>query len=336
LAFIYYLHDLAFSGFKKRSLILSTFFLILTGMPHILDFFVALLFFAIYTVLVLIFNVNRASFMKAVGIITLIISAFIFIATTFFGSLFKDFNSVFSLIRDLIVSPVTVSGEAKAIPSSLGFGPIQADPQPLSNGVDLIGGWGIILLIISLGIILSFYTWKKKQKEALLLLIAATTISLVICFPLLPSEVLFRTSLMMFIPATIILSYGISEIWKSNYRNSKIIAMIVLVICLSLFVAQSFRVLTSIHPAISDDGYLDLVNMKSQIPANSIVFTEHGLHYWVKYVDEVEVVETTEISPELWKSYSHVLVIISKDKAPPQISHEVIFVGKALLLAEVQ
>jgi 4-amino-4-deoxy-L-arabinose transferase-like glycosyltransferase len=340
-AFIYYLHDLAFSGAKrsglnKRSLILATFFLVLAGMTHILDFSIALLFFAIYTASVLIFDANRRPFMKAAGVITLAISAFILIATVFFGSLFNDFSSVLSFIHDL-TSQTGGAGAAEAIPSSLNPGPIQSASQPFSNGVDIIGGWGIILLIMVIGIILCFYAWKKKQKESLVLLTAATALCSIICFPLIPSDWLFRTSLMIVVPAAIILSYGISAIWNSGHKKSKLIAAIIFAVCLVFFVGQSFRIIKDIRPLVSDEGYLDLVNMKDQIPADSIVFTEHGMHYWVEYVDEVKVAGTSieELSPELWKSYSHVLFIFSKDKLPP-IAHEDIFIGKALLLAEVQ
>ena len=139
IAFIYYLHDLVFSGFKKRSLILSTSFLLLTGITHILDFLTALLFLAIYTVLVLIFDVDRRSFMKSVGIITSIILAFIFVATTFFSSLFEDFNPVFYFIRDLMTPRINGVEGVKTIPNS--FVPIQAGQHPLSRGVNVIGGW---------------------------------------------------------------------------------------------------------------------------------------------------------------------------------------------------
>ncbi len=170
----------------------------------------------------------------------------------------------------------------------------------------------MILSIISIGIILSFYTWKKRQKEASFLLIAATTISSIICFPLIPGEWLFRTSLMIVMPAAIILSYGISRIWKSDYRKSKVIAVIIFAICLFFFVGQSLRIARGINPTISDEGYRDLIDMKDRIPANSIVFTEHSVHYWVEYVDEVEVARASieELSPELGESYSHVLFIL--------------------------
>jgi len=100
-AFIYYLHDLAFTGIRKSSLALATFFLVLTGLTHILDFGVALLFLVFYAVMVLIFDVNRWSLLKAVSVIALVISAFVFVASTFFSFLFSDFSKILSFIQNL-------------------------------------------------------------------------------------------------------------------------------------------------------------------------------------------------------------------------------------------
>ena len=101
-AFIYYLHDLATSGFRKDSLVLAISFLILTGLTHILDFGVALLFFALYFLTALILNVNRRSFLKASSIIALATCIFIMIATAFFSPFFSDFSKIFSFISSLM------------------------------------------------------------------------------------------------------------------------------------------------------------------------------------------------------------------------------------------
>ncbi|MFQ6077345.1 MAG: hypothetical protein ACE5Z5_14660, partial [Candidatus Bathyarchaeia archaeon] len=59
---------------------------------------------------------------------------------------------------------------------------------------------------------------------------------------------------------------------------------------MSFSVAQSVSIATIIRPTISDAGYLDLVNMKNQIPSDSIIaVSDHGIRYWVEYVDEVDI-----------------------------------------------
>ena len=330
-AFIYYLHDLALSGFKKSSLALATFFLVLTGLTHILDFGVALLFFVFYTVMVLILNVNRRSFLKAAGVITLVTCAFVFIASMFFGSLFTDFSKVFSFISDLAVP----KGNDVQIPSPV---PILG-PRPPSATMDMssvVGGWASILLF-SLGAVLSLYVWKRREKEVLLLLSVTTVVDSIMCFPFTPTEWLSRFQLMIVVPTAIILSYGIAKIW--SYRGDlKFVAIVLAVIILSFSVAQTMSVATSIRPTISDAGYLDLVNMKNQIPSDSIIaVSDYGIRYWVEYVDEVDVTQghIDELSPDLWQSYSHVLGLFFKNQVP-RIPFKTIFVGNVYILVELQ
>jgi len=335
-AFIYYLHDLAFTGIRKSSLALATFFLVLTGLTHILDFGVALLFLVFYTVMVLIFNVNRRSFLKAVSVIALVISAFVFIVSTFFSFLFSDFSKILSFIQDL-TSP---RGSEVPTPSPQNPAPTPGPRPPVPMDMfSTVGGLGIILLILSFGVILSLYAWRiKKEKEALLLLSVTTIAGSLLSFPLIPSEWLIRSQLMIVIPTAIILSYGTSKIWSLNNANSKFTATVLLVICLSFFVAQSFSITTNIRPTISDAGYLDLVNMKNQIPSNSIIaLSDYGIRYWVEYVNEVDTTHGRfdELSPDLWQSYSHVLGLFFKNQVP-RIPLKTIFVGNIFILAELQ
>jgi 4-amino-4-deoxy-L-arabinose transferase-like glycosyltransferase len=336
-AFIYYLHDLAFTGIRKSSLALAMFFLVLTGLTHILDFSVALVFLVFYTVMGLIFNVNRRSFLKAVSMIALVISAFVLIASTFFSFLFNDFIKILSFIQDLTAP----KGSEVPTPAPPSPAPTPG-PRPPGGPMDIfsiVGGLSIILLILSFGAILSLYVWrKKKEKEALLLLSVTTIVGFIMCFPLIPSEWLSRFQLMIVIPTAIILSYGISKIWSLNDTNSKIIAMVLLAICLSFFVAQSVSITTSIRPTISDAGYLDLVDMKNQIPSDSIIaVSDYGIRYWVEYVDEVDITHgrIDELSPDLWQSYSHVLGLFFKNQVP-RIDFKTIFVGNVFILAELQ
>jgi len=336
-AFIYYLHDLAFAGIRRSSLALATFFLVLTGLTHILDFGVALLFLVFFTIMVLIFNGNRRSFLKAVSGITLVISAFVLVASTFFSFLFSDFGKILSFIQDLTVS----KGSEVQTPTPPNQAPTLG-PRPSGAPMDMfstVGGLGIILLVLSFGVILSLYAWRsKKEKEALLLLSVTTIVGSIMCFPLIPSEWLMRFQLMIVIPTAIILSYGISKIWNLNNANSKSIAMVLLVICLSFFVTQSVSITTSIRPTISDAGYLDLVNMKNQIPSDSIIaVSDYGIRYWVEYIDKVDITHgrIDELSPDLWQSYLHVLGLFFENQVP-QIPLKNIFVGNVYILAELQ
>lgn len=334
-AFIYYLHDLALSGFKKSSLALATFFLVLTGLTHILDFGVALLFLVFYTVMVLIFNVNRRSFLKVAGVIVLVTCAFVFIASMFFSSLFTDFSKVFSFISDLAVP------KGSDVPTPIPPSPVPTPgPQPPSAAMDMfsVAGGLASILLLSFGAVLSLYVWKKREKEALLLLSVTTVVGSMMCFPFIPTEWLSRFQLMIVVPTAIILSYGISKIWSHNKGDLKFVAVVLAVIVLSFSVAQTMSVATSIRPTISDAGYLDLVDMKNQIPSDSIIaVSDYGIRYWVEYVDKVDITHgrIDELSPDLWQSYSHVLGLFFKNQVP-RISFKTIFVGNVFILVELQ
>ncbi len=337
LFFLYYLHDLAFSGFKKSSLALAAFFLVLSGLTHILVFGAALLFLALYSVTVLVFNVNRRAFLKALSVIALVTIVFVFVASSFFSSLFTDFNKVLAFVGDLTASQSDpVQNPVPPTPR-----PGLRPPPPRSSmdafSLSVIGGWGIILLILSFGAILCLYVWKKGKKEALLLLTAATIVGSIVCFPLIPNEWLGRFMLMFVVPTAIILSYGISKIWRLNNKNSKLIAIFLLMICLLFFVWQSATTIGNIRPTINDAGYVDLTNMKNQIPSNSIIAVsrQHGFGYWVEYVEDAEIIGVNELSPELWQSYSHVLGVFFKREVPP-IPFKTIFVGNVFILVELQ
>ena len=337
LIFLYYLHDLAFSGFKKSSLALASFFLVLSGLTHILVFGAALVFLALYSVTVVVFNVNRREFLKALSVIVLVIIVFVFVASSFFSSLFTDFNKVLAFFGDLTASQSAPSQTPVPLNPRPGLKP----PPPRGSmdvfSLSVIGGWGVILLILSFGTILCLYVWRKGKKEALLLLTAATIMGSIVCFPLIPNEWLGRFMLMFVVPTAIILSYAISKIWRLNNKNSKFFAIFLLIVCLLFFVWQSAIAIGNIRPTINDTGYLDLTNMKNHIPSNSIIVVskQHGFGYWVEYVEDAEIIGMNELTPELWQTYSHVMGVFYKREVPP-VPFKTIFVGDAFLLVELQ
>ena len=341
LAFLYYLHDLAFSGLRRKSLILAAFFLFLTGLTHILDFGVAILFLALYALWTVIFGINRLSFLKSAGVITTVLCIFVLIASTFFSPLFTDFNKGLSFLSDL--ASLRRAQPPSPPPPSLGPSPrpglgplIPAAPFSLP----MIGGWGAILLILSSGAVLSFYAWLKKDRKAALLLAATTSMGSIICFPLIPPQWLGRFLLMLVVPTAIIVSYGLSranmQIHGADGKSRSLasVASIVLIaICLAFFIIQAVNTATTVRPTISYEGYLDLVDMKSRIPPNSIVLTEPAVSYWVQYV-----VDVGRTFPGVLRKYSNALAIFFRDRTPPWLSpasFKAVYVGRIFVLVEL-
>ena len=328
LAFVYYLHDIAVSGIKKTNITLAALFLVLTGLTHILAFGIALLFIAFYTIVSVIFDVNRRSFLKASGTLFLTVCAFVIIASVFFGSLFTDFSKTLSFINQVLLF-VGNNTQGAVVQNPIGA----LRQRPVINSMDsfslsLIGGWEVILAILLIGALLSFYAWRKQEKDALILLSTVTIVGAILSFPLLPNDLLARFLLMMVIPTTVLLSYGISKVWTLGGRDLKFFALILVVLCLVLFVGQSFKAAraSAINPSIPPRAYTDLVKMKSSISPDSAIVTIRGsgLGYWVEYVENVDVVGIQELKSELWQSYSNVFGIFPNNQVPP-IPHSTIY-----------
>jgi hypothetical protein len=222
-------------------------------------------------------------------------------------------------------------------------------PVPWS-GADTIGGWGVILVILSVGVLLSLYVWKRKETEALLLLTVTTVVGIILSFPLIPHEWLWRFLLMLVLPTAILLSFGFLTLWRIIQRldpkrfsfDSRLAlnvgSIFLVVICVFFFVGQSMSYTNRIRPTISYAGYLDLVDMKNHIPADAILLPpqQHGIYYWVQYVEDVPLLGGgNRISSDLWQSYSHVLCLFPKGQNPG-LPFRTIFVGRIFALAEVQ
>jgi hypothetical protein len=335
LVFVYFLHDLAFAGFRKPSLVLATFFLLLTGMTHILDFGFAVLFLIFYSAMALVFNCNRRRYLKSLGLMTLAVAAFVFIAATFFSSLFTDFGKLFSFLSSLGSSQSGGGPLASLISSLVSQGP---GPPPNQLGLISINGWSLVLAILSIGTILLLYVWKTREKEAMLLLGTTTIIGAITTFPLIPSAWLDRFLLMVVIPSAVLVSYGLSRVWHLKMKQSKLIALVLAVLCLSFFVVQSMNAVATVRPTISDAAYQDLTVMKDEIPANSVIVVPQqlGVHYWIQYAEDADVLGYgAQLSPSLWQTYAHVFGIFYRGQLPIG-NYQTLLVGSVFVLVEFQ
>ncbi|MFX1564939.1 MAG: hypothetical protein ACFFCH_02995 [Promethearchaeota archaeon] len=330
LAFIYFLHDLTFSGYNRGSLGLATIFLLLTGLTHILVFGVAILFLLLYTVLGILRSQNRKAVLQTMSVLGVVIVVFVLIAATFFSWFFSDFSKVFSFLNTLTESQN----------NSVSQPPIAGPGGPVINNffaLSLVGGWGAILVLLSIGTILSLYVWKKHEKEALVLLVAVTIIGAILSFPLIPTEYLTRFMLMLTIPAAVILSYGLTLLWRQDLPAAKVLTIILIVLCVGIYVAQSFQTAMSLQPTISFVAYQDLVNMRAFIGPNSVIVisNQQGIGYWIQYVENTDIVGLgQQLSADLWQSYSHVYGIFVQGQLPPG-NYSILFEGNVYILVEL-
>jgi len=320
ISFFYLMHRLAFDGWSLRRFSLAVASLILTGLTHILDLGVALLYLAVYSIVILALNVNRREYAKASGLMGLSVAMFITATALYSPFLFSDYNKILSFFEDLS----SVGGEQPTIPVFI--------PHP--RGPRLPMSWLMLALILLAGFLTSIYEWRRRLKESFAQSIVMTIIGALLGFPLIPMMWLWRFMLMEFIPSAVILSHGLTE-FRRLLKGESLPAAVTAVGCLSIFIIQSVNVAASVRPTISYPAYLDLVDMRGEIPQNSVVIAPMWIKYWVEFVDGVDVARKPTV--DLWSSYSHVLVLFDKDRPPPFVRGlRVLFIGRRLALAELQ
>ena len=327
LAFIYYLYDIASSGIRRENIILASFFLILTGLTHILDFGVALLFLILYTLAGFILNVNRRALLKATAILFFASMLFVLFTSTFFGYLFSDYNKAISFFRDLIGLRKVAVRRVRLIPIQP-LPPLRRAELPLAINV-----WPLILIVA--GSILSFSLWRRRRMADLCLISTMTIICLLMNLPVIPAEWLWRFELMTVVPSAIILSYSASRIWKIGREEAAIFATIIIVLSAS----QAISTAMTIHPTISYQGYMDLLEMKNKIPVGSlIVVSKPSLRYWAEYVmygSDVTFGQLWKMPPQTLRSYQHIFLIFQRGRAP-HVPSKIVFVGRVYVLVELK
>jgi hypothetical protein len=309
LFFVYYLHKLVFGGQTRKNLLLASFFLVLTGATHILDFGVALLFLGLYLTVAILLDVNRSLVVKNLGAMVLVVGVFVTAAFAAFPSLFTDFFKGVFFLQDLFVA----LGETT---------------HPILFLFDPRGG-ALIIPIIAVGFVLAVYEWRVSNKEAALALTSATVIGLVLSFPLIPPEWLWRFLLMEFIPTAFILGYSVSKMER------KVAAIIFLLIAVFPVVIQGVDASRWMGPIINEKGYAELEAMRNVLPSDSVVVVEPRFMYWAEYILECDTAKRP--SPSLWQSYTHVLGLFSKTKQPPPFYiKKVLFDGNIFILIEMR
>jgi hypothetical protein len=308
LFFVYYLHELVFGKQSRKNLVLASLFLILTGATHILDLGVAILFLCLYLIAAVLLGVNRKLVVRDLGSMVLVVSFFAIAALTVFPSLFTDFFKGFSFLQDLF----TALGETT---------------HPIMFLFDPRGG-AMIIPIIVVGFLLTIYEWKAGNKETTLALLVVTIIGFGLSFPLIPPEWLWRFLLMEFIPVAFILGYSLSKMER------KIAVTVFLLITIFPLIIQGLEASRRMGPIINEEGYDELKAIKNILPANSVIVVEPRFMYWAEYILKCDLAKRP--SPDLWKSYTHVLGLFSKAKRPPFFAGKPLFDGEFFILIELR
>lgn len=182
--------------------------------------------------------------------------------------------------------------------------------------------------ILAVGLVLAVYEWRASKKEAALALTVATVTGLVLSFPLIPSEWLWRFLLMEFIPIAFILGYSVSKMER------KVAVTIFMLIAIFPVIFQGVEASKRMGPTIDQRGYVELEAMKIVLPSDSVVVVEPRFMYWAEYILECDIAKRP--SQDLWQSYTHVLGLFSKSRQPPFPIGRVLFEGEVFILFEMR
>ena len=308
LFFVYYIQDLALREGNRRNLFFAAFFLILTGITHILDFGVALLFLGLYPLMAVALNFNKRSFLRSVGVVSLILGFFVAAAFLVFPSLFTDFYKGISFLSDLFSA--------------------SAQSHPIFFLLDSRSG-GLIIPVLVIGAVLTVYEWRGGKKGAVLTLSTATIVGTLLSLPFIPQQWLWRFLLMEFIPLAIIIGYGASKMER------KIAIAIFLILCISPLVYQSIEESRRMHPTINEEGYRELEMIERILPSDSVVIAHMPVAYWIQYIAGCDIAKRP--SPDLWNSYSHAFILHQKRRPLPKLPQgsKIRFNGREFILIEL-
>ena len=306
LSFMYFLHrSLADGG--ARNTIPSLFFLLLTGLTHILDLGLALLFLLLYPT---VYAAIRGEFSRAAKVLFIhlgFLGAFAAAALTTFYHYFTDFFKGESFIEELI------AGEGEISPMSI--------LSPMNS---------LVLPLLASGVILTAYLVGRRDEVSPLLL-TSVLMGLALIMPFIPAKWLWRFAFMAFIPASIIAASIVSKIGEDRAVALTLSALLVA----STFL-QAVPVVMRVGPTINMKDYQDLVRMgELMAPESVVVVGDFGVKYWVEYVCDIPT--AGHFTPELWGQYDHVYVLLGLKphvKLPP-MPHKVVYEGERFMLVEI-
>ena len=92
----------------------------------------------------------------------------------------------------------------------------------------------------------------------------------------------------------------------------------------------------TLQPTISDIAYQNLLQMQPLISSDSVIVVTNqpGILYWIQYVTNTDIIGFgSQLSPDLWQSYTHVFGIFYNGQLPSG-NYTILFEGHVFTLVE--
>lgn len=303
--FLYYFGKMGMEGATLKNTLFASLSLILTGATHILTFSVTLLFIIVYTTVSLLMNCNRRKFLKAAAISLFVFGQFCTFALAFSPDLSSDIQRLprtalyFLQNKQSYVYSPHVSIRAESFFFNI-----------------------TVMSIMMGGLLLALFYWTHARKNPQVLhVFSVAIVGLILSVPFIPHQFLDRFLLMQFITIPFILGYVFSKL--HNIHLFKILLLLFLLFISWPLILQSIA-FDKMGPWVCipvTERIEKLELAKSAIPRNSVIIvadTLRGFRYLTEYITESDTV--VEVSPNLWQTYQHVLMIYSRGPLPLEIS----------------
>jgi len=255
-----------------RRILLVMFFMLLTGLTHILVFIV----FGLYLVLAAFFYTFNKQLREGVSlfmVVLLVLSLFIVFPLLTGNDIWKAFSIV-----------------NKILSSGIAFSRIRLD-------------WVIFSLgIVFVSLVLGFYHLRQGDQGRAGFYFVNGLVCLIINFPLLPPNILFRTQLMTVVPLSYVLGGVVGRETVSLRRLASYLLLLVFLVSISI------PSILSVRPSIPDGEYLELSRFVSGNVANSaFIVPDVRLKYWVETLTD-NVFKKPD--PTLFSDYDKVFLIV--------------------------
>ena len=303
-----YFFTVGLSEHKKPYLLVSSLFLVLAGLTHILAFLTASAFSFIYAFVVAMFGPSIRQAKEALKSLALALSVPLSMAAVGFVLLpefFQDVVKIGYFLTDIL----------------------------LLQGLGLpVEPWPMIYILFGLSCFTAYKAFRKTvgkgPGDRSFFVLACSLLGLVITAPSMPADWLWRTSLMGFLPfSTIMLEL------TDKGRRARLLAIL-----MAIMLAHTAAGFVVMGPSVGQAELEDLKAMKPLVPPGSLVYVpDQAVVYWAEYVLDRDCRWYLEYS--FFVKYEHVFVILRHGSKMPYWGLEgalvLVYEGRTLVLYEI-
>jgi len=274
----------------------------LTGLTHILDLGLAVLYLALMTLFSLVSGLRKRSFLTLAG--ALVVGSAVVGSAAYFvyAGYTIDIGKGLTFIRQFLES---------------------LESYEITDTVGILGPRLPAYLSVAAGVVSSVLYYRRGRRSEAVFLASATLALLLMNFPSIPSQWAWRFALMTFVPMSSILGSLVGLIGERDVQFG-VTAILLLFFVLTQTLPGSQRP----RPTLRPEEYRDMLAMARYVPPGSKVVVGHGGRYWAEYLLNSQLFRPSPGEPINYPVY---FVSGPAGPSPPQNS-ALLYKGEALSL----